>query len=436
MINTLSELLKAFIDAEKIVLNKYDIKHSPTIGDMYEGLTKDLVNINKSIFAGLNLVVSTQSFIDGCDTEFDVILAEGEGETVPHTSSKKYQPSQVIAVFQVKKKLNSEELKDSYDNLKDVVKVFQNNNTNMNASLVNDSLIKICHKDIVSYERGLLNPQEENIYQPLAWDSSYPLRIILGYNGYKTEEGLRKAFVNFLENNVSNETTEIMEFLPMTFPNLIISDGFSLVKLIGCPYCCPLSIVEDGWWEVVASTHYNSMHVFLETLWTKLSYRFHSLPLEIFGDDLETEPFSFFLRTKTHLDTDEKIMHWDYKYVFYGEKNLINNNDLQEWVPAIVDKAQFVVLRELVKQDIDISQDNLSEAFVQQNGYASIQDFISSLEQLGFATLDGSKLRLLTKKLDFVILPDGNTYAADNHDGRLNRWMLKKAFEKQSLIIH
>lgn len=162
MINTLSDLLKSFVEAEKSVLNKYNIKHRPTIGEMYEGLTMELVN--RSIFSGLNLVVSTQSFIEGCDTEFDVILAEGNGETVPYTTNKKYKPSQVIVVFQVKKTLTSKELRDSYDNLKNVAEVYHKNITDMDASMLSDSFNKICHKEIAAYKKRQLTPQEESIY--------------------------------------------------------------------------------------------------------------------------------------------------------------------------------------------------------------------------------------------------------------------------------
>lgn len=427
MINTISDLLKAFVEAEKIALNKQDINHPPTIGDMYEGLTKELVN--RSIFTGLNLVVSTQSFIEGCYTEFDVILAEGEGETVPYTTSKKYQPSQVIAVFQVKKTLTSKELRDSYDNLKNVAIVFQDNITNTDSSMLSDSFNKICHKEIAAHEKGQLDPQEEHIYDTLFKDSSFPLRIILGYNGYKTEKGLRDAFVNFIKDNTSTETTKKTEFSLLTFPNLIISDGFSLVKLTGCPYCSSLKEA-DGWWEVVASTHHNPMHVFLEMLWTKLAYRFHDLPQEIFGDDLETEILSYFLKAKTHLDKDGEPIGWDIGYTYIDEKTLLQNNGLREWAPAIVDSAQSVVLNRLGSHDIDISQDNGLEEFVLQNGYTSLMDFISSLEQLGFVTLDGSILKLLTKQLVQVKF-DGNTYAADNYDGKLKRWVLKKQMGKE-----
>lgn len=428
MINTLSDLLKAFVEAEKTALNKYNIKHRPTIGEMYEGLTMELVN--RSIFSGLNLVVSTQSFIEGCDTEFDVILAEGDGEIVPYTTSKKYQPSQVIAVFQVKKNLTSQELRNSYDNLKQVARVFHDNITDIDASMVRDSLINICHKEMAAYEKRQLSPQEESIYHTLVMDSFFPLRIILGYNGYKTEVGLRDAFVNFLDDNTSTETTKKTGFSPLTFPNLIISDGFSLVKLTGCPYCSSLKEADD-WWEVVASTHNNPMHVFLEMLWTKLAYRFHNLPQEIFGDDLETELFSSFLNAKIHLNKNGEPIGWDFGYIYLDEKTLLQNTGLREWTPAIVDKAQTVVLNRLGNYNIDISQHKDLEEFVLQNGYATIQDFITSLEKLGFVTLDGSVLKLITKQLICVISPDGNTYAADDYDGRLTRWMLKKQMGKE-----
>ena len=233
MINNLSDLLKAFVEAEKKALNKYDITHRPTIGEMYEGLTKELVS--KSIFAGMNLVVSTQSFIEGCETEFDVILAEGKGEQVPYTTSYKYKPSQVIAVIQVKKTLNAQELRNSYENLRQVANVYQKVFSDMDGTMVSDTFKNICHKELSAYEKGQLNTQEEYIYHTLVMDCYFPLRIVLGYNGYKTEEGFREAFIEFLDTKKSTEDNKIPGYSPMILPNLIISDGFTLAKLTGCP---------------------------------------------------------------------------------------------------------------------------------------------------------------------------------------------------------
>ena len=424
MINNLSDLLMAFVEAEKKALNKYDITHRPTIGEMYEGLTKELVS--KSIFAGMNLVVSTQSFIEGCETEFDVILAEGEGEQVPYTTSYKYKPSQVIAVIQVKKTLNAQELRNSYENLRQAANVYQNVFSDMDGTMVSDTFKNICHKEISAYKKGQLNPQEEYIYHTLVMDCYFPLRIVLGYNGYKTEEGFREAFIEFLDTKKSTEENKIPGYSPMILPNLIISDGFTLAKLTGSPYSMRLGSVAEGWWELMTSSHFNTMHIFLEMLWTKLSYRFHNLPQEIFGDDLEYEPLAPLLRARIHCDEEGKPLGWDYEYSYFSEEQLQQNDDPQPWNPATIDMAQYVVLTELGCNEIDIIQDEQLIAFVTSNGYASLDDFISSLQNLGFATLDGSKLKLLTKQLQCVMCPDGNTYAADDYDGRLTRWVLKK----------
>lgn len=423
MINTLSDLLKAFVEAEKTALNKYDIAHRPTIGEMYEGLTKELVS--RSVFAGMNLVVTTQSFIEGCDTEFDVILAEGEGIQVPYTTSYRYKPSQVIAVIQVKKTLNAQELRNSYDNMRQVAKVFQENITDINAAMANDAFKSICHKELSAYKRGHLTLQEEYIYHTLVMDCFFPLRIVLGYNGYKTEERLRESYISYLEGNKSTEEKLVTGYSPMIFPNLIISDGFTLAKLTGCPYSTRLGAVLDGWWEVMVSSHYNPMHIFLEMLWTKLSYRFHTLPQELFGDDLSYEPFAPLLRAKIHCDANDKPIGWDYEFTCYKEKQLLQNDDLQPWHPIIVNSAQFSVLRELQKHDIDLNTDKSMETFVVQSGYTSLQEFVDDLEQTGFVSVEGSILRMIANKLDFVFSPDGNTYAADNNDGRLSRWILK-----------
>lgn len=428
MINTLSDLLKSFVEAEKTVLNKYDITHRPTIGEMYEGLTKELVS--RSVFGGMNLVVTTQSFICGCETEFDVILAEGEGELVPHTTSYRYKPSQVIAVIQVKKTLNAQELRSSYENLRQVAEVYQKEFTYMDSTMVYDSFKNICHKEISAYKKGQLNPQEEYIYHTLVMDSYFPLRIVLGYNGYKTEKGLRDAFIGFLDTKKSTEENKIPGYSPMIMPNLIISDGFTLAKLTGCPYSTRLGYVKEGWWELMISSHFNPMHILLEVLWTKLSYRFHNLPQDVFGEDLDYEPMAQLLRARIHCNDEGLPKGWDYEYTCYTEEQLQQNDGLQPWNPAVIDMAQYVVLTELGKHEIDIVQDKQLTTFVTKNGYVSLGEFLSSLEKLGFVTFDGNKLRLLTRQLQCVMSSDGKTYAADNYDGRLTRWILKKQLAK------
>ena len=55
-INSLADLLNAFAHSENERLKQKDIKHGPTIGRMYEGLTSEI--LNASLLKGLNLVVA------------------------------------------------------------------------------------------------------------------------------------------------------------------------------------------------------------------------------------------------------------------------------------------------------------------------------------------------------------------------------------------
>ncbi len=118
MINNIAELLKGFIDEEIKKLDAFDVKHKPTIGEMYEGLTTDI--LNRMIPKDLGLTI-THGFIteeSGIMTkEVDCMLVKGEGIQVPYTDKYKWHVKDVIAVLEVKKKLYSNELSDSYFHL-------------------------------------------------------------------------------------------------------------------------------------------------------------------------------------------------------------------------------------------------------------------------------------------------------------------------------
>ena len=119
MIRSISDLLKSFIDQEIKKLDEFDLKHGPTIGKMYEGLTSDI--LNKTVPEKLNLKTTTGVIYDdtGLMTgEIDCMLVRGEGLKIPYTESYKWHIKDVIVVFEVKKTLYSAELKDSFNHLK------------------------------------------------------------------------------------------------------------------------------------------------------------------------------------------------------------------------------------------------------------------------------------------------------------------------------
>lgn len=122
-IHSLSDLLYALAKQENEVLKSYGIQHRPTIGNQYEGLTAEI--LNKSIFCDLHLTVARNSFIEGSNTEYDIILADGTGMAVKYSERQfVFKPQQVLAVIQVKKNLYGAEVKDSYENLATIASLY------------------------------------------------------------------------------------------------------------------------------------------------------------------------------------------------------------------------------------------------------------------------------------------------------------------------
>lgn len=76
------------------------------IGDMYEGLTRDL--LSRSLFADLDLrVVTGKVRIDAntYSSQIDAMVVIGDGEQMPFSQHYLYPPEQVVAAIEVKKTL-------------------------------------------------------------------------------------------------------------------------------------------------------------------------------------------------------------------------------------------------------------------------------------------------------------------------------------------
>ena len=182
---TIADLLNEFVKAEVEILNQQNIKHPTTIGTMYEGLTATV--LNKSIFQQLNLNVVRNSFINNCNTEFDVLLVEGKGKEIPYTDRFVYEPEQVIAIIQVKKNLYSKDIEEGYNNFRFLIDYYESKEPEKFVNkLFRDSFRHICQKDISAIESGELTQNERLIFYHLWIDASLPVRIIWGYNGFKS----------------------------------------------------------------------------------------------------------------------------------------------------------------------------------------------------------------------------------------------------------
>lgn len=426
-INTISELLVEFVSAEKEILDSQNIKHPTTIGTMYEGLTEEI--LNRSVFLGLGLKVVTNSFIEGCDSEFDVMLVIGDGEKIPYTDRYKYQPDRVVAIIQVKKNLYSKDLKEGYENLQFLINHFEEVEPDKYVGRIfRDGFRMIAKKDVTVKNSGELSDDEELIFTTLRIEALLPIRIIWGYNGFASEFKFRESFFDYLKQNTSTDVTDkVPGFGPNNFPNLIICDKYALIKQNGMPF--GYSKTENEWWPFYTSTSYNPTYFFLETIWSRLSYMFEQIPTEIFGEDLSMEPVNRFLearvkKTDTHLG-------WEYNYFFVEKKTLEGHVEVAAWEPAEIDEIQHVIITELCeKGEIDLVKDKDLQQFVLSGNYASVEQFLDSLKDTGLVYIEKDKLRLLTDRCQCAVLPNGKFYAGEDKSGRFTNWILKQMERK------
>lgn len=426
-IYSLSDLLYALAKQENEVLKSYGIQHRPTIGNQYEGLTAEI--LSKSIFGDLQLTVARNSFIEGSNTEYDIILADGTGMSVKYSERQFiFKPQQVLAVIQVKKNLYGAEVKDSYENLATIAPLYYGKPTEEYVCRwATTSVRNSLGKHVSAYKKGELSLDEEYLYHTLVTDPQIPVRIVLGYNGYSSETNFRKGIVEYLETCKTTANERKNGYGPNDMPNLIVCEGFSCVKITGSPFCPLYNPSNNGWWNLLGTSSYNPMYFLLETIWTKLSYKYQ-LPSILFGEDLKTPCLSPFLDAKIHKDKGTPI-GWDYGYKVMTSQELSQNNIIEEWKPVEIDKVQWVILGELGEKGSVCIKDNKElECFVIQEGYSDLNDFIDKLLATRLVTIDSDNLRLLTYKCDRVCVK-GKWYAAENVTGRLTNWAMTQIQE-------
>ncbi|QWJ06923.1 DUF6602 domain-containing protein [Bacillus mycoides] len=283
MIVTVSDFLQSLMEKEKELIKKYEIVgHAPTIGDMYEGLTAEL--LNKSLFKELDIRVAAGKIRNGegeYSNEVDCMIVEGEGDKIPYTEKYIYDISQVIAVLEIKKNLYKNDLIDSYNKMHKIYKIGDQTKIELNG--LRDAFRHIVKKELPNYEDVVSLPfHEQMIYHSLLIEETLPVRIIFGYYGYKTEFSLREAYYKFISDNMEGDTAK--GYSPVTFPDLIVCGSNSLIKLDAMPY---VGFIDDNdFWNFYASSNQNPLLLLLEVIWTRLSYKY-KINSSIFGEDLE-----------------------------------------------------------------------------------------------------------------------------------------------------
>ncbi len=416
MIKTVSQLLEKILVAENEALQKQNIKHRPTIGDMYEGLTKAL--LDHAIPSSAQLDVSAGFITDqdgNLSPELDCLLVSGSGEEVPYTDKRKFLIDDVIAVIQVKKNLYAADIEDGYNNLLSIMK-FQPTRS-VRAVLLQDAFQSITRRPLPQRTDVEKLPLElQMIYHALVVELAAPVRVILGYNGFKSHSRFRQSFVDYLSANSDGQPRR--GFGPTSFPNLIVCGQFSLVKCTGMPFIAPLD--EDLFWPFYCSSVENPLELLLQLIWTRLVYQ-KQLDPSVFDEDVWLSTVKRFLSARL-ATTKEGQRGWAYLVTSASDEDLQVTSAARLWEPVFLDRTQFVVMNRLCNQgQVDLSDTTLN-SFLEENDW-DIESFVKSLNSAGLAARDEDTLVLLTRGCACVILPDGRFAAGENLAGQLTRWL-------------
>ena len=422
MITTVAELLQSLMQEEAAKLDKSGIKHAPTIGAMYEGLTRDVVE--RALPPALGLQIVDGFVVDGRggrSGQIDGMLVRGEGVPVPYVpGSFEWHVKDVLAVFEIKKTLFGAGLEDAYGQMAGVVSQYSSwiqnvgGDGTLNLKAAFRAYAEITGEVAPPGSAWKTMPMDRHlILHTLMMDQLAPIRIIFGYGGYTTEHGLRKGFLDYLGENIG-----VLGFGPPTLPNLIVANGSSLVKLSGHPYRAPVD--KDGSWPLVGSSSINPLHFVLELIWTRISYDY---PIaDLFGDDLEIEVFAPLLNARpTFLPDNPGRWGWMYNTFKRTKAQLEEGPATEAWEPTVLDAFQYAIVNSLCHDDLDINEPAFIEA-VEGEG-VSVEAFVLGLVETRLVARDGDRLTLITTECACLILPDGRYIAGENSTGRLTRWV-------------
>ncbi|MFJ2296183.1 DUF6602 domain-containing protein [Streptomyces sp. NPDC087894] len=422
MIRTFSDLLLGVIEHELPKLDNAPVRHAPTIGDMYEGLSSEV--LSRALPDGLGLRVVSGFACDDhgrLSGQLDCMIVRGYGERLPYVESYVWHVKDIIAVIEVKKNLHSAELRDAVAHLETVSAIErsyyqsdmgQSEYENRSVAPSVRTFAEMTGRVAWDGERfTTLAYEDDALLGALFLEQLSSVRVILGMHGFKSERAFRAAMVNCLETFIREEGIG-----PTDFPQLIISGSYSLAKANGRPFMVPLV---DGWWPFYFSTPENPLRMLLEFIWTRLDemYGFGS---QLWGEDLEAEVGRALLGVRpTRYEGKEA---WEARVFNLNDEDLTRIPTTEQWSPQFINLEEFVLLERLCRGKEVRSDDPEILSYLTDRG-VSFDEVADRLVQTRLVARSRESLRLITKQCGMAILPTGDYVAAENSSGRLTRWI-------------
>jgi len=436
VIRKASELLGEFIAVEKRKLDGFDMLHMPTLGAAYEEITKQGIYQDFAIPKGLDLrVVSGFISIGGemLAEQIDCMLVHGEGERYGLTQQYKYDINNVLCIFEVKKNLRKA---DYVDALQYLAKIRRKFSDNFEERLINEGY----KPDITNARRrfsqltGKVAPEEYLeihhlskadgiLFYTLVQESLSPITIIHGYEGYKTESGLRSAFLDILEEAWENGSGWGIP----SIPTLVTSNNFCLVKGSGIPF---LVVQNKNEWVSVFSTRHNSAKLILELIWSKIGEYFNAkMP---WNDGLHMDSVQPLLIAEAR-EVDETA-GWAYRTVEFNEKHMVRGDD-NLWSPSWLSKAEISAINIMAAQGGYLLLDNGMNEYLTKNHDMTVAQISDALVLTRQFMRDGEFIRPIHPRT-YVITNDDATGFVASEIERFDLWCAENGIEPHYMSIY
>jgi hypothetical protein len=407
MITKVADLMGQFLEIERERLNSEKITHRPTIGGMYEELSRHV--LDRTIPCD-GLAVGS-GFIEDEDgkqsAELDCLLVKGEGRALPYSDKRIYAPDDVIAVVQVKKKLYSKDIADGFENLRSVMTLKTPRGKNVVTTARRS--FQLITKTPWPSDPEKLPPLLFQMYHTLIVEAARPVRILLGYYGFKSATRFREGLSTHIESLESEQGWH-----PAMLPNFIIGPNASAMKNTAMPFG---GTMVNGWWPLIATNDsMPSSLLFLEAIWTRLNHM-GLVDAAVFGEDLQSEEWERLLDARLLNDTSWQYYSWPAKHEeSKAERKLV------DWSPTFVSMPAFQLVAMLCRR----GRDPLDVTDLMM--LPEVEEAVRELESTGLVAKDPVNthhLYLLTDGMAGGIMPDGRFAIGENNSGRLVRWLAK-----------
>lgn len=404
--------------------------HMPTLGSAYEAIAKEGIDQQFVLPPNLDLRV-VSGFIEGLPNQIDGMLVQGEGQRYGLTDQYIYPARQVLCALEVKKTLNRSTLVDGITHLADILRHCRNDfvaryeaDENFDFSQARESYEKLTGRVGPRSTHALdsLPDPDRLLYGVLARQTYAPVAVLLGFDGYTTEHGLRSAMVDIVESNMGNNTIVSPELLP----SLITAGTLSLVKCTGQPYLA--SGPKEGW-VLQASARRNVARILLEFLWTKISV-FCGIRMP-FGPDLDFENLKELLVARGA--SKDGNIGFEIRAYEHSEKTL-QRPEVTDWEPTKLSAAAVTVAEFLALHAGTLKLAPSLADFIQKEHGVVLDDAVAELVSTHTYCRSNTVLRTIGSGASIAVLEDGTGYA-DLHMGRLRTWCEKQGHKFTPLTL-